>query len=146
MVDRRTVLQVAGVAGLGLAALPGCGREDQANPSAPPATPDDQQSDELALIAAYDAAIANAGTSRAAQYQRIRDEHAAHLHALGWDDVTAAQPSTDAVKRNDLIVAERRAIRLRTQAARTTDDSDLAQILALIAASEAQHLVSLEAT
>lgn len=144
MVDRRTVLQAAGTVTLGLTVLPGCSSEEGAD-SPPPATPDQQQADELALITAYDLAIAVAGPSVATQYQRIRDEHTAHLRALGWSDAPAAQtPGTADLKRRDLIVAERRAGRLRTRGARGADDPDRAQILALIAASEAQHVVTLE--
>jgi hypothetical protein len=40
--------------------------------------------------------------------------------------------------------AERKAARSRTRAAATAGDAERAQILALIAASEAQHVVTLD--
>ena len=75
-------------------------------------------------------------------WQHIRDEHAAHLAALGWQgDLAAATPAsaTPAALRQ----AERRATRGRAQAARSEPDAQRAQVLALIAASEAQHAVAL---
>lgn len=144
MVDRRHVLQVAAVGSAALA-LPACRsttRVDGEEP--PPGTPDQQQADELALIAAYDAAIAGAGRAAGVAYQRLRDEHAAHLRALGWDEPPPPPGTASPPTRRQLVRAERRAMRLRTSGARQTDDAEKAQLLALIAASEAQHVVTLE--
>jgi hypothetical protein len=77
--------------------------------------------------------------------QSLRDEHAAHLRALGWEDAPIAEASPEPVTRAALVRAERRAARMRADAARDATDVELAQILALIAASESQHVVTLEA-
>lgn len=140
MTDRRLVLQAAAVSAVGLVLLPGCSK--QTEPPAAPPTPDPQQADEAALIALYDAALSTATATERELWQRIRDEHAAHLAALGWQgDLAAATPAsaTPAALRQ----AERRATRVRAQAARSEPDAQRAQVLALIAASEAQHAVAL---
>ena len=149
MTDRRRVLQVGGLTATGIVVLPACG-SGPAGPgteqeeSAPPAQPDAQQSEELALIAAYDAALAGAGPARRTLYERIRDEHAAHLRALGWSAAPSASPSqADPPTRRALRRAERAAARRHTRAAVQDPDPERAQILALIAASEAQHIVAL---
>lgn len=144
MTDRRLVLQVGAASVLGLTVLPACSRESE-QPAAPP-TPDAQQADEAALIAMYDAALAAAPAAQSVLWQQLRDEHAAHLAALGWE---GAPPSSSAaavpMNRSFLAKAERRAMRMRTVAAREAQDAEQAQILALIAASEAQHAVALDA-
>lgn len=143
MADRRQVLQTGVLAAVALGGLAGCATT-QDEPEVPP-TPDEQQSEEIALIALYDEAIGSAGQGAATVYRRIRDEHAAHLRALGWDQpVTSGPAASEPPKRASLIKVERRASRSRATAARDSTDSDLAQILALIAASEAQHVVDLE--
>ena len=144
MTDRRQVLQMAVVAAAGVAILPGCSSSDAPEPDQT-RTPDAQQADELALIAAYDAALADAKPKQAVTLQTLRDEHAAHLRALGWDDGPVVEPSPEPVTRAALVRAERRAARMRADAARDATDVELAQILALIAASESQHIVTLEA-
>lgn len=143
MIDRRRVLQLGALATLTTTVLPGCGTDEQVPPEPEP-TPDSQQADELALIAAYDAALASAGPRATTVYQRLRDEHVEHLAALGWQQPPPAPVPEDAnTTRSDLIRAERRAARIRTSAADATPDAEQAQILALIAASEAQHVVDL---
>jgi hypothetical protein len=144
MTDRRQVLQMAVVAAAGVAILPGCSGSDAPEPDQT-RTPDEQQADELALIAAYDAALATAKPKQAVTLQSLRDEHAAHLRALGWEDAPIAEASPEPVTRAALVRAERRAARMRADAARDATDVELAQILALIAASESQHVVTLEA-
>lgn len=142
MTDRRHVLQMA-VLVAGVAALPACTSEDSARQSPP--TPDPQQADELALIAAYDAAIADAGADRVAVLTRIREEHISHVRAMGWEFVPSSPTASPTpVTRADLVRFERRASRSRSDAARDTSDPQSAQILALIAASESQHVVELE--
>lgn len=146
MADRRHVLQ-AGVL-LASAAVGGTAcSQDQVAPSTPLPTPDAQQADELALIAVYDQAIAGAQGRALAEYRRIRDEHAQHLRALGWIQPapTASARSAGRPTRRQLRAAERQAARLRGIAAMDEADTDRAQILALIAASESQHAVSLGA-
>ncbi len=143
MADRRQVLQAGVLAAVTLSGLPGCATTSDEPDAAP--TPDQQQSDEIMLIALYDEAIGSSGPAAATVYERIRDEHAAHLRALGWDEAPPPTPAASAPpRRNVLVRAERRASRSRTTAARETADTELAQILALIAASEAQHVVDLE--
>ncbi len=143
MTDRRQVLQVGLLAAAGVALLPGCSSETPTVQQPP--TPDDQQADELALIAAYDAALATATPKQAAVFTALREEHAAHLRALGWTDEPPASSSPEPVGRAALLRAERRASRQRADAARDSDDAEQAQILALVAASESQHVITLEA-
>ncbi len=144
MIDRRRVLQLGAMAALTTTVLPACGTDEEGQP-APEATPGPQQSDELALIAAYDAALASAGPRATIVYQRLRDEHVEHLAALGWQQPPPAPVADGAdISRRDLIRAERRAARTRRNAADVSPDAEQAQILALIAASEAQHVVGLE--
>ena len=143
MIDRRRVLQLGALAALTTTVLPACGTDEQGQP-APQPTPDSQQADELALIAAYDAALLSAGPRATVVYQRLRDEHVEHLVALGWQQPPPAPVESNSSRRI-LIRAERRASRIRSDAAATSPDVEQAQILALIAASEAQHVVDLEA-
>jgi hypothetical protein len=142
MADRRQVMKGAVVAVAGVVLLPACGADDAVPAPAP--TPDAQQADELQLVAAYDAALAQADPSDLPDLQRIRDEHASHLAALGWTQPAPSSTPSGPPTRAQLARAERRAARLRTQAARETQDAEQAQILALIAASEAQHAVRWE--
>ncbi|MBK6761921.1 MAG: hypothetical protein IPG68_00955 [Micrococcales bacterium] len=146
MTDRRHVLQVGMLATVTLVALPACTDEPGSQPTAPAPTPDELQAAEMKLIAAYDAALGSAGNAAQAQYQRIRDDHAAHLRALGW----TAEPTPDAATerppgRRALRRAEVAASKARARAAVAATDAEQAQILALIAASEAQHVATLDA-
>lgn len=147
MADRRRVLQTGALAAAAVLGVGACGRSDNPEPDTEIA-PDEQQSDELALIAAYDAALATAAPGGQRTLRRIRDEHVAHLAALGWPE-SPPSPSESAtpdvrVVRRDLVRAERSAARSRARSAMDAADVDQAQILALIAASEAQHVVALE--
>jgi hypothetical protein len=144
MTDRRLILQAGLVAVVGSTLLPGCTSE-QAVEEQSPATPDAQQSDELALLAAYDAAIA-AGGKNVEVLAVLRQEHAEHLRALGWQTAAAspAGSAEPAPGKAALLRAERRAARLRADGARDAGDPERAQVLALIAASESQHVVTLE--
>jgi len=142
--DRRQVLQVAVLAAAGVLVLPGCSTDDPA-PDGVSATPDPQQADELALIAAYDAALLSAGPKQTAVFQTLRDEHAAHARALGWTEPPPPPTSQESVGRAALVRLERAAARQRADGARDASEAELAQVLALIAASEAQHVVTLEA-
>lgn len=143
MTDRRRVLQ-AGLVCTALLALPACSSDTAEPPESPP-VPDPEQADELALITAYDQALTTAGVRSEATLRVIRDEHVAHLRALGWEQPLAnTTTSAQRVGRKALQNAEREAARSRARAATNAEDSERAQILALIAASEAQHVVSLE--
>lgn len=146
MTDRRHVLQAGVLATVTLVALPACTREPEPSPATPAPTPDGQQAAEIELIAAYDAALATAGGAARTQYQRIREEHAAHLRALGWGGDPASRPTASASPgRRALRRAEAAASRTRARAAIAATDPEQAQILALIAASEAQHVATLDA-
>ena len=143
MTNRLQILQLGLVTAAGVIILPGCSSDGEREAQTPP-TPDDQQADEIALVAAYDAAIAGGGKNLAV-LTRIRDEHAEHLRGLGWEAPTAtASASEPAPGKAALLRAERRAARLRADGARDSSEPEQAQILALIAASESQHVVILE--
>ncbi|MCB0922388.1 MAG: hypothetical protein KDC08_11335 [Actinobacteria bacterium] len=143
MTDRRHVLQMGALAAVALVAAPACS-DDADEPGAPPPVPDAQQAAEITLIAAYDSAITSAGPARAAEYQRIRDEHVAHLRALGWE-ATPAPPQSPAppASLRALRRAEIGAGRSHAAAAVRETDQERAQLLALIAASESQHAAAL---
>lgn len=143
MTDRRQLLQVGLITAAGVAVLPGCSSTPNSEPRTP-ATPDAQQADEIALVVAYDAAIA-AGGNNVEVLTRIRDDHAEHLRGLGWQAGTPEpSPGEEAPGRAALVRAERQAARRRADGARDAADAEQAQILALIAASESQHVVILE--
>lgn len=145
MTDRRHVLQMGALATLALLAAPACS-DDSSTTEQPPPTPDPQQSEELALIAAYDAALLTVGETRRVEYQRIRDEHAAHLRALGWDtEPTPAASPAPAPSRRQLRRDEASTARSHAEAAVNEPDAERAQLLALIAASESQHAATLAA-
>jgi hypothetical protein len=149
MADRRRVLQAGAIVALAALGGAGCDRSDAPMPEPEETGPDEQQADELALIAAYDDALANAGPAARREYLRIRSEHVAHLLALGWEQpVPSPSPETTAPAvsgaRRRLARAERFAARSRREAAVIAGDAEQAQILALIAASEAQHVDALE--
>lgn len=148
MIDRRRMLQFAAVAALGTTALTGCSAgisPSELLPSKPPPTPDVQQSAEMALIALYDAALLEVkGDRRRTTLERIRTEHLEHLRALGWEQLPADVRPAGSASRKGLIRAERAAMNSHTRSALETTDAEQAQVLALIAASEAQHIASLE--
>ena len=143
MTDRRHVLQMGALAAVALVAAPACS-DDADEPGAPPPVPDAQQAEEITLIAAYDSAITSAGPARAAEYQRIRDEHVAHLRALGWEATPApTQSPAPPASLRALRRAEIGAGRSHAAAAVRETDQERAQLLALIAASESQHAAAL---
>lgn len=140
------------LAGAGAAVLTGCGSGATLAASTSSAAPDPDAevvaattADEATLIALYDAAIA-ANPGQAGPLGVIRDQHAQHLQALG---TTGAQTASSAASASvapgipALIAAEQAAAESRTQACGTASDTDLARLLALIAASEAGHAQSL---
>ncbi|MFN8213160.1 MAG: hypothetical protein U0R27_05925 [Candidatus Nanopelagicales bacterium] len=143
MTDRRHVLQMGALAAVALVAAQACS-DDADEPGAPPPVPDAQQAEEITLIAAYDSAITSAGPARAAEYQRIRDEHVAHLRALGWEATPApTQSPAPPASLRALRRAEIGAGRSHAAAAVRETDQERAQLLALIAASESQHAAAL---
>ena len=146
MPDRRRLLQSAVLLGVATPVVAACtDREDDEGRTRRTPTPEELA--ELELIAAYDAALVGAPETRRDTYTRIRDEHVQHLRALGGS-VPGATPSPGASPRapgrRSLIRAEWRAMRGATAAAAAAGDPDRAQLLALIAASEAQHAVALD--
>jgi hypothetical protein len=99
---------------------------------------------EADLIALYNATLV--AYPDTAGLLTIRDEHAAHLEALGVSvnpfsapDVATSQ--TQALK--DLQKAEQAAAEARTGDCVAVGDAALARVIALIAASEAAHAVAL---
>lgn len=152
VVPRRLVLGGA-LAGLatGLTACSGTSL-----PIIGPADPDDQlrrsvAQSEIALIAAYDAAIA-AFPTLAQRLGDFRDQHQAHLTAvsLNLDVGTASSPASPTRAPGGAASAVRSLRRLEAAAARdridacgAAADSDLAELLGRIAASESGHVAAL---
>lgn len=154
MTDRRQILKIAAISAVSFPVASACTSDVLPFASQPPPTPDAQQNAEIALVAAYDAAIAGLGggagaEALAATYQRIRDQHAEHVRAMGWEQtLPEATPASSprSPSRRQLIAKEQAALRRHTRnagAAGEAGDGEQAQILALIAASEAQHVVTL---
>jgi hypothetical protein len=108
-------------------------------------------SEEAALVAAYDTALATAGDlgeEATAVLVMIRDQHAQHLASLGVPATpvpssASTAPATASATVTGLIAAERDAARSRVRACVATDDPDLARLLAFIGASEASHVPAL---
>lgn len=97
--------------------------------------------DEALLIAAYEAVLAEGDDPLLRDF---RDQHAEHLEALGAAPATApAMPTALPADVAGLARLERRAADERRRACASADDPGLARLLALIAASEAQHAVAL---
>ncbi len=104
--------------------------------------------DELHLVALYQAAIAQRGDLEST-LSPILAAHQAHADALqeGLTGTPPAQPAITASISADVLAqlraAEREAVALRSGACTRTDDGDLASLLCLISASEAQHVAVL---
>jgi hypothetical protein len=146
-VTRRALL--GGSAVVTAAVLVGCSSEPEPKPSdSPTPEPDaDAQvrarvaSDEIAIIALYDAVMA-AHPDLSPELMPLRDEHAEHRDAVG--DASATTSPTPAVGTRPqaiaaLIEAEQRAVAERTTACEAAAGTDVARLVALIAASEAGH-------
>lgn len=107
--------------------------------------------DEAALVARYEAALSEVPEDRADLREalaEIRDQHRAHLSALGGADeadATAGAPATAGTSAllASLIEAERAAFRDRVRACVDARDPEQARLLSLIAASEAAHVPAL---
>jgi hypothetical protein len=103
---------------------------------------------EAALVAQYEAALATVGqsdTETLALLAEIRDQHRAHLDALGGaPEAPVPSPASSAqTVLADLVAAERGAYKERVAACVDATEPDLARVLALIAASEAAHVPAL---
>ena len=135
-----------------VAALAACtsgGEQSDQAPATSPAATDAMPraaADEAALVAQYEAAlerVADGQTELRAALSQIRDQHRAHLDALGGATDApppATLPSGTAAVLAELIDAERAASKERIDACVDTPDPDLARVLSLIAASEASHV------
>lgn len=101
---------------------------------------------ELDLIAVYEATI-TAQPDLAPTITPILDQHREHARALEVPDAEAATPAARApaaaVDLNGLRELERRAAGLRAGACVRAGNPELAGLLALIGASEAQHVAVL---
>lgn len=147
MLSRRDVL-VAALAGSGAALLTACGStpDDAPATDAQPGGDDALRRDvaqaEQSLIHRYEAALESAPAALASLLTRIRDEHLDHLSAMGV--APASAPASANPGRVDALrAAERDAARGRRTAAVAARDAELTRVLALIAASEAGHVVAL---
>lgn len=144
---RRLLLAAGAAAALGAA---GCSSTSEGTDATGAADADvllaDVATDEQGLIARYDAAIA-AFPGMAAPLRAIRDQHADHLAALGTRPravPSAGAPATPDGAIAGLRDAERQAARARRAACVAADDTQVARLLALIAASEASHVPALK--
>ena len=104
---------------------------------------------ESELVARYDAALAaldSADPGVRALLAGIRDQHAAHLDALGGTSTTPQippQPTAPSAVVAELVAAEREATRDRISACVESTEPELTRLLSLIAASEASHVPAL---
>lgn len=131
-------------------------------PSESPPDPDlglrgDVASQEWALVALYDSALATPGTLDPSLLALMRDQHREHAAALGSVEPPAgtstavtgsssAAPAAGGDVRARLIESEQQAAGARTDACQAARDPDLVRLLALIASSEASHAESLRGT
>lgn len=119
---------------------------DSAGPAA--ATAPASAADEAALIEQYDAII-SAFPTLAIRLATIRDQHAAHLAALGGAPAAPGTPVPSAVPRTAqeavtaLTAAEKAASVMRLEDCVAATDPQQARTLALIAASEASHVAEM---
>lgn len=101
--------------------------------------------DESALIALYDAALSAVPDTdeRHTLLAGIREQHVAHLDALGVPATTGAAsislPPDPAALLTALARAENAAARSRIRACEAAPDAALARLLVFIAASESSH-------
>ena len=109
---------------------------------------------EVALLSAYDRALATASAARAPGLAALRGEHADHLTALGGaspgPDASAAAPAAPAASAApspttaDLLAAEA-AAQAAHAAGVSAASRALAGVLATLSAAEAAHAVALSA-
>lgn len=156
--DRRAFLSLGAV--VGVTGLAGCtGRAEPGPPSASPRPSGDDAlrraavDSEAALVALYRDAIAESPGELGAALTVLRDQHVEHGARLrpgsalaptpeaGSSTGTGASeaPRTSRQILTSLLAAERAAVRQRQEACDRAETPDLARVLALVAASEAQH-------
>lgn len=103
---------------------------------------------EVALLSAYDRALATASAARAPGLAALRGEHADHLTALGGGspgpDASAAASAAPSPTMADLLAAEA-AAQTAHGAAVSAASRALAGVLATLSAAEAAHAVALSA-
>lgn len=144
-VTRRHLL-LGTLTGVALASVVGC--SDEAQPVSLAADPVRLEAlgAELDLIAVYEASIA-AQPELAPTLLVIADQHREHARALQVQDAEAPTPAprgtAEALDLNGLRELERRAAGLRAGACVRAANPELASLLALIGASEAQHVAVL---
>ena len=98
---------------------------------------------EVAVLAAYDAAMRSAGPTAQALIAPLRDDHQRHLATLGRGSSRALVISPTSSR--DLAEAERTSATLLASAAASAPDGAIAALLASIAASHRAHHAHLSA-
>lgn len=142
----RRHLLLGALTGVALAAAPGCAAEPEPVSLAADPVRLESLGAELDLIATYEASIA-ARPDLAPTLTLILDQHREHAQALEVAQTEAPPPAPRApgaaVDPNGLRELERRAAGLRAGACVRAGNPELARLLALIGASEAQHVAVL---
>lgn len=142
MLSRRAILALGGTAVAG-AALAACSADEQAPDATVDADAALRQSvaeDEQRLIALYDGTIAVVAEGELrTTLQLLRNQHAEHAAAVA-PDVAPTQIAGSTPTVADLQALERAAAAARRDACVAATDTELARVLALIAASEAAHV------
>lgn len=146
MPTRRRLLQAASLVPLG--AIAACSSDATSGGS----DVDDSVRQQVAtnendLLARYDATMA-AFPALSDQLQPIRQQHFDHLTSVGGDVVTTGLkepkvPASQTAALSELASAERAAATARRASCVSAANADLAWNLALIAASESQHVSAL---
>ena len=133
----------AALAGASLAACSAAEPAPDATTDADAALRQSVAEDEQRLIALYDGTIAVVAEGELrATLQLLRDQHAEHAAAVA-PDVAPAQIAGSTPTVADLQALERAAAAARRDACVAATDTELARVLALIAASEAAHVPAL---
>lgn len=142
----RRHLLLGAVTGVALGAVAGCGNEAEPISLAADPVRLEALGAELNLIAVYEASIA-AQPDLAAPLTAILEQHREHARALEVQDSEAPTPAARsgaaAVGLDALRELERQAAGLRAGACVRAGNPELARLLALIGASEAQHVAVL---
>lgn len=145
-ITRRAALALL-AGGAVAACTPGSDSGPDASPSpdADALTREQVAADEWSLVALYDAALSSQ-PDLAAELSTIRDQHVEHAAALGSSTPPSGSASASPAPpgRDALAAAEATAAKQRAQACGSAHDTELARLLALIAASEAGHAAYLK--
>lgn len=142
----RRHLLLGALTGVALVSATGCSEETEPVSLAADPVRLEALGAELDLIAVYEASIA-AQPDLAPTLTVILEQHREHARALEVQDAEAPTPAprgaATAVDLNGLRDLERRAAGLRAGACVRAGNPELARLLALIGASEAQHVAVL---